>query len=100
MARACTAHEAGQVRGCGEARARCACVVSATLGGRYPRSGGILHGSSGAPAGRGLSPPHLGVDTPEVGVSSTEVRRRRRAGAPVRYLVPDAVAAYIAQHAL
>jgi nicotinate-nucleotide adenylyltransferase len=47
-----------------------------------------------------LSPPHLVVDTPEVGVSSTEVRRRRRAGAPVRYLVPDAVAAYIVQHAL
>jgi len=47
-----------------------------------------------------LSPPHLVVETPEVGVSSTEVRRRRRAGAPVRYLVPDAVAAYIAQHAL
>jgi nicotinate-nucleotide adenylyltransferase len=47
-----------------------------------------------------LTPPHLVVQTPEVGVSSTEVRRRRRAGAPVRYLVPDAVAAYIAQHAL
>ena len=47
-----------------------------------------------------LTPPHLVVETPEVGVSSTEVRRRRRAGAPVRYLVPDAVAAYFAQHAL
>ncbi len=47
-----------------------------------------------------LTPPHLVVETPEVGVSSTEVRRRRRAGEPVRYLVPDAVAAYIAQHAL
>ncbi len=47
-----------------------------------------------------LIPPHLVVETPEVGVSSTEVRRRRRAGEPVRYLVPDAVAAYIAQHAL
>ena len=47
-----------------------------------------------------LAAPHLVVDTPEVGVSSTEVRRRVRAGAPVRYLVPDAVAAYIAQHAL
>ena len=47
-----------------------------------------------------LSPPHLVVETLEVRVSSTEVRRRRRAGAPVRYLVPDAVAAYVALHAL
>lgn len=47
-----------------------------------------------------LSPPHVVVETPEVGVSSTEVRRRRRAGEPVRYLVPDAVAVYIDQHAL
>ncbi len=47
-----------------------------------------------------LPAPHIVVDTPKVGVSSTEVRRRRRAGAPVRYLVPDAVTAYIDQHAL
>lgn len=47
-----------------------------------------------------LTAPHLVVETPQVGVSSTEVRRRSREGAPVRYLVPDAVAAYIDQHAL
>jgi nicotinate-nucleotide adenylyltransferase len=47
-----------------------------------------------------LSAPHLVVETPEVGVSSTEVRSRCRAGSPVRYLVPDAVAAYIVKHAL
>lgn len=47
-----------------------------------------------------LSAPHMVVETPEVGVSSTEVRRRLRTGAPVCYLVPDAVATYIAQHAL
>ena len=47
-----------------------------------------------------LTPPHMVVETPEVGVSSTEVRRRIRAGEQVRYLVPEAVAAYIAQHAL
>lgn len=42
----------------------------------------------------------LVVDAPQIGVSSTEVRRRRRTGAPVRYLVPDAVAEYIVQHSL
>ena len=47
-----------------------------------------------------LTPPHLVVDTPQVGVSSTEVRRRCRDSEQIRYLVPDAVAAYIAQHAL
>jgi len=47
-----------------------------------------------------LPSPHLVVETPQVGVSSTEVRRRIRDGEPVRYLVPDAVAAYLAQHAL
>lgn len=47
-----------------------------------------------------LTAPHVVVETPEVGVSSTEVRRRRSIGAPVRYLVPDSVAAYITQHAL
>jgi len=42
----------------------------------------------------------LVVDAPQIGVSSTEVRRRRRTGAPVRYLVPDTVAEYIVQHSL
>ena len=37
----------------------------------------------------------LVVEVPGVAVSSTEVRRRVRDGAPVRYLVPDAVVAYI-----
>jgi nicotinate-nucleotide adenylyltransferase len=32
---------------------------------------------------------------PSVGVSSTMIRRRVRAGQPIRYLVPDAVAGYI-----
>jgi nicotinate-nucleotide adenylyltransferase len=42
----------------------------------------------------------LVVAAPQIGVSSTEVRRRRRTGAPVRYLVPDTVAKYIVQHSL
>ena len=37
---------------------------------------------------------------PRIGVSSTMVRRRVRAREPIRYLVPDAVASYIAEHDL
>jgi nicotinate-nucleotide adenylyltransferase len=39
-------------------------------------------------------------DMPRVDVSSTMVRRRVAAGRPVRWLVPDAVAGYIAEHGL
>jgi nicotinate-nucleotide adenylyltransferase len=37
---------------------------------------------------------------PEIGVSSTMVRERIAAGRPVRYLVPDPVAAAIAERGL
>jgi len=37
---------------------------------------------------------------PLLPISGSVVRRRARAGRSVRYLVPDAVAAYIAQHHL
>ena len=47
-----------------------------------------------------LETPHALVEVPALAVSSTDVRRRVRAGAPVRYLVPRAVAEYIAQHDL
>ena len=40
------------------------------------------------------------VDTPVFDISSTEIRRRVRAGLPVRCLVPDAVDRYIADHGL
>ncbi len=46
------------------------------------------------------SAPQVVVDAPQMGVSSTEVRHRRKTGAPVRYLVPDTVAEYIVQHSL
>jgi nicotinate-nucleotide adenylyltransferase len=39
-------------------------------------------------------------DLPRMDVSSSLVRRRIAAGHPVRYLVPDPVAEYIAQHGL
>ncbi len=37
---------------------------------------------------------------PSIEVSSTMIRRRVRAGEPIRYLVPDAVATYIHAHSL
>lgn len=37
---------------------------------------------------------------PRIGVSSTMVRRRVKAGRPIRYVVPDAVAGYIGEHRL
>jgi nicotinate-nucleotide adenylyltransferase len=37
---------------------------------------------------------------PRIGISSTLVRRRVRAGEPIRYLVPEGVDAYIHQHGL
>jgi nicotinate-nucleotide adenylyltransferase len=39
-------------------------------------------------------------DMPRVDVSSSLVRRRVREGKPIRYLVPERVASYIASHAL
>jgi nicotinate-nucleotide adenylyltransferase len=39
-------------------------------------------------------------DLPRMDISSSLVRRRVAAGRPIRYLVPDRVAEYIAQHGL
>jgi nicotinate-nucleotide adenylyltransferase len=51
---------------------------------------------AGAPAGLRVR----FIDIPMVDVSSTDVRRRVRAGRSIRFLVPDDVAAYIADHGL
>jgi nicotinate-nucleotide adenylyltransferase len=37
---------------------------------------------------------------PRIGISSTMVRRRVRAGQPIRYFVPDGVVDYISEHGL
>jgi nicotinate-nucleotide adenylyltransferase len=47
-----------------------------------------------------VDPVHPVVEVPALGVSSTEIRRRVRMAAPIRYLVPDAVADYISAHGL
>ncbi|HET8977933.1 MAG TPA: nicotinate-nucleotide adenylyltransferase [Solirubrobacteraceae bacterium] len=39
-------------------------------------------------------------EMPRIGISSTMVRRRVRAGQPIRYFVPDAVMEYIETHGL
>lgn len=40
------------------------------------------------------------LDGPSIELSSTELRARVAAGRPIRYLVPDPVVAYIAEHRL
>jgi nicotinate-nucleotide adenylyltransferase len=40
------------------------------------------------------------LDTPRLDLSSTDVRRRVKAGQPIRYLVPDEVAEFIQEHGL
>lgn len=53
------------------------------------------------PGAKNESPyPVIWVDVPEVAFSSTDIRRRIRQGLSIRYMVPDAVAAFIKEHHL
>jgi nicotinate-nucleotide adenylyltransferase len=55
----------------------------------------------GEPAVRSLDDARVRyVDIPTIGISSTAIRHRVRTGQSVRFQVPDAVARYIATHAL
>ena len=40
------------------------------------------------------------VDTPQLEISSSDIQQRVREGLPIRYLVPEAVEAYIRKHGL
>lgn len=40
------------------------------------------------------------VEVPRIEISATEIRRRVRAGLPIRYWVPDSVAEYVTGHRL
>lgn len=40
------------------------------------------------------------IEVPAIDISATDVRRRVRAGLPVRYWIPDAVAEYMVRHRL
>lgn len=57
-------------------------------------------GRSGARARPRRGGSSVWIDFPWTDLSSTLVRRRARAGRSLRYLVPDAVARYIARHRL
>lgn len=57
-------------------------------------------GRPGTGARRRGGPPFTHLSSPEFHVSSSAIRARVRRGRSIRYLVPDAVANYIAKHRL
>jgi len=72
----------------------CRLVVVPRLGLSLPES------NSGSFAIPGLADRVIELPTPVIGVSSSEVRQRVARGLPVRYLVADGVADYIAEQGL
>lgn len=74
----------------GEIAALAALAVALRPGASAPRA------SRAAKGGRGVR----WLSNPALEVSSSAVRERARTGASLRYLVPDAVARYVAKHRL
>ena len=64
------------------------------------RSGTVLDEVETALESLGVGDRAEVIRMPEIGVSSTRVRRRVAQGRPIRYLVPDAVVALIAERGL
>lgn len=60
----------------------------------------VVFARPGAAVPAGLPDRTIVVEAPQVDISATAIRARVRAGRSVRYLVPDAVAAYVATHRL
>lgn len=65
-----------------------------------PRPGATCDLAALAAALPGLRERLTWVPIPQIGISASEIRRRVAAGEPIRYLVPEAVAGYIAAHGL
>ena len=72
----------------------CSLVVAPRVGYDAREDGGLESSSAGASAGT------VFLEGPAVGVSSTEIRRRAAGGRSIRYMVPEAVAAYIERYGL
>jgi len=75
-------------RGPGEIARLATLVVAARPGPADPAQGAVARGRV------------VMLDNPLVAISSSALRSRARAGRSLRYLVPDAVAAYVARHGL
>ena len=82
--------------------ARAGGSCSRSRGSRSPsaRACGAPTSPSGSPGSRGAPERIDFFDMPRLDISSSLLRRRAAAGGPLRYLVPDAVAAYIAREGL